>query len=59
MHLISALNTAGAGAHVLRTAVASCLEFFITTKRAQAQGFEMALPAGYHAAMLRAHAGGW
>ena len=45
VHLLSALNTAGAGGHVLRTAVASCLEIFLTTKRAQAQGFEMAMPA--------------
>lgn len=56
VQLLGALNIAGGGAHVLRTSVIGCLEFFLTTRRAQAQGFEMALPAGYQAA-LKASAG--
>eukprot|EP00967_Tisochrysis_lutea_P118491 scaffold192529_cov23-Tisochrysis_lutea.AAC.2 len=56
VQLLGALNIAGSGAQVLRTSVAACLEFFLTTRRAQAQGFEMALPAGYQAA-LQASAG--
>jgi len=58
VQLLGALNIAGSGAQVLRTSVAACLEFFLTTRRAQAQGFEMALPAGYQAA-LQASAGPW
>ncbi|KAF5834796.1 ABC1 family-domain-containing protein [Dunaliella salina] len=58
VQLLGALNIAGSGAQVLRTSVAACLEFFLTTRRAQAQGFEMALPAGYQAA-LQASTGPW
>ena len=57
VQLLGALNIAGGGAHVFRTSVIGCLEFFLTTRRAQAQGFEMALPPGYQAA-LKASTGG-
>ena len=51
MHLLAALNIAGGGAQVLRTSVTACLEFFLTSRRAQAQGFELALPLGYQKAL--------
>jgi hypothetical protein len=47
LDVLSALNLAGAGGALLRTAVLATLEVMISTRIAQAQGFAMAVPDQY------------
>jgi hypothetical protein len=47
LDVLSALNVAGSGGALLRTAVLLTIEVMISTRTAQAQGFAMAVPDQY------------